>query len=67
MRVGIDRKVDSLGRVLLPAEVRQLLGLADGDRLEMEVRHGEIVLRPLAAPCPMCGMPLRSQESSENL
>jgi AbrB family looped-hinge helix DNA binding protein len=66
MRVGVERKIDSLGRILLPAEVRHLLRLADGDVLELEVRDGSIVLRPLAVSCPMCGMPMRSENSRDD-
>jgi transcriptional pleiotropic regulator of transition state genes len=60
LRSGIERRLDGLGRVVIPAEIRQLLGLRDGDAVDIEHRDGVIVLRPLGDPCPTCGLPQRS-------
>jgi AbrB family looped-hinge helix DNA binding protein len=43
--LGALRKIDSLGRVVIPSEVRDALGLAAGDRVEIETCDGAIVMR----------------------
>lgn len=39
-------KVSSKHQIAVPSEVRRRLGIRAGDRLEVEVRDDEIVLRP---------------------
>jgi AbrB family looped-hinge helix DNA binding protein len=41
-------RLSSGGRVVLPAEVRASLGLADGDEVQVTVEDGKIVLLPLS-------------------
>jgi AbrB family transcriptional regulator (stage V sporulation protein T) len=44
---GIVRRVDDLGRVVIPKEVRRSLGIKEGDPLEIfTTRDGEIVFKP---------------------
>ncbi len=52
---GVERKVDVLGRVVIPSEMRQVLRIADGDYVRIDLRDGSIVLSPLSAQCPVCG------------
>ena len=40
----MDRKIDFLGRVIIPKEVRNQLNILDNDILNLEVRGEEIVL-----------------------
>ena len=42
---GIVRKVDELGRVVLPIEIRRTLGIEVKDSLEIFVDDGMIILR----------------------
>ena len=42
---GIVRKVDELGRIVLPAELRRTLGIGEKDALEISVEGSAIVLR----------------------
>jgi AbrB family looped-hinge helix DNA binding protein len=37
------------GRIVLPAEVREALGLRKGDKLELSVENGVVILRPKGA------------------
>jgi transcriptional pleiotropic regulator of transition state genes len=60
LRSGIERKIDAMGRVVIPAEIRQTLGLAEGDALDIEVRDGAIVLYSLRGHCALCGLPQRA-------
>lgn len=42
---GIVRRVDELGRIVLPKDIRISLGVSDGTPMEIEVLDGGIVLR----------------------
>lgn len=42
----MDRKVDGLGRVTIPKEVRKQVGLDDNDFVDLFVEDGKIVLKP---------------------
>lgn len=42
---GIVRKVDELGRVVIPIELRRNLGIAEKDALEIFVDENRIVLQ----------------------
>ena len=43
---GIIRRMDDLGRVVIPKEIRRTMGLREGDPLELYVgEEGELILR----------------------
>ncbi len=52
---GIVRKVDDLGRVVLPIELRRTLDIAEKDSLEIYVDGEKIVLRKYEPACVFCG------------
>ena len=52
---GIPRKVDDLGRIVIPAEFRRLLGIQDGDELEVTVEGDRLVLARIDPSCAICG------------
>jgi len=52
---GIVRKVDELGRIVLPIELRRTLDIGERDSLEIYVEQGNIVLRKYQASCIFCG------------
>ncbi len=48
---GITRKVDDMGRIVLPIELRRNLNIDEGTALEIYVdESGNIVLRPMDRP-----------------
>ena len=49
------RKIDDLGRIVVPAETRRLFNIHEGDELAISVENGGIVLRKLEALCVFCG------------
>jgi transcriptional pleiotropic regulator of transition state genes len=51
----IMRKIDDLGRIVIPAETRRLFNIREGDELEISVENNAIVLRKLEATCVFCG------------
>ena len=52
---GIVRKVDELGRIVLPIELRRTLEIAEKDALEIYVDGETIVLRKYEPSCVFCG------------
>ena len=52
---GIVRKVDELGRVVLPIELRRTLDIAVKDSLEIYVDEGAIILKIYEPACIFCG------------
>lgn len=42
---GIIRRIDDLGRVVIPKEIRKRIGIEEGDPLEIFVNDEEIILR----------------------
>ncbi len=52
---GIVRKVDELGRIVLPIELRRTLDIAEKDSLEIYVDDDRIILRKYEPTCVFCG------------
>ena len=52
---GIVRKVDELGRIVLPIEMRRTLGIDVKDPLEMFTDKETIILRKYSPACVFCG------------
>lgn len=52
---GIIRKVDELGRIVIPMELRTKLGIAEKDSLEIFVDGNSIILKKYTSSCTFCG------------
>ncbi len=52
---GIVRKVDELGRVVIPIELRRTLGIDEKDALEIYVDNEKIILKKYEPACIFCG------------
>lgn len=52
---GITRKIDELGRIVLPIELRRSLDIGERDALEIYVDGENIVLKKDKAACVFCG------------
>jgi transcriptional pleiotropic regulator of transition state genes len=52
---GIVRKVDELGRIVLPIELRRTLDIEVKDSLEIYVDGSQIVLKKYEPACIFCG------------
>jgi len=51
---GIVRKVDQLGRVVIPIELRRTLGISEKDSLEIYVDGEKIILKKYEPACIFC-------------
>jgi transcriptional pleiotropic regulator of transition state genes len=52
---GIVRKLDQLGRVVLPMELRRTLDISEGTPFEISVEEDTIVLHKYKPGCCLCG------------
>ena len=52
---GIVRRVDELGRIVIPIELRNKLKIAEKDPIEIYVDGSSIVLKKLEETCVFCG------------
>ena len=52
---GIIRKVDELGRIVLPIELRRNLDIEERDALEIYLDGDKIVLKKYEPACLFCG------------
>ena len=52
---GIVRKVDELGRIVLPIELRRTLNIDIKDSIEIYVENDSIILKKYEPTCIFCG------------
>ena len=52
---GIIRKVDELGRVVIPIEIRNQFHINEKDPLEIYVNDSSIILKKYEPNCVFCG------------
>lgn len=55
MESGIARKIDDLGRIVIPAETRRLFNIREGDQISISIEGANIVLRKVEDTCTFCG------------
>ncbi len=52
---GVVRKVDELGRIVIPIELRRTMGIEEKDALEIYVDSDKIILKKYEPACIFCG------------
>lgn len=52
---GIIRRVDELGRVVIPIEIRNQFNIVEKDPIEIYVDNSSIVLKKFEPNCVFCG------------
>ena len=52
---GIIRKVDELGRIVIPIEIRNKFDISEKDPIEIYVDGSSIVLKKYEPNCVFCG------------
>ena len=52
---GIVRKVDELGRIVLPVELRRVMNIQIKDSLEIMTEDDKIILKKYHPACIFCG------------
>jgi transcriptional pleiotropic regulator of transition state genes len=51
---GVVRKIDELGRIVLPSEIRRVFGIREGDELEISVNGEQVILEKRRDLCLFC-------------
>ena len=46
----MTRRIDQLGRIVIPAEFRRMLGIESGDQLEMQLAGDKLVIASNGCP-----------------
>ncbi|NLK28340.1 MAG: AbrB/MazE/SpoVT family DNA-binding domain-containing protein [Clostridiales bacterium] len=52
---GVVRRVDELGRIVIPMELRKTLNIVEKDPLEIFVAEDMIILKKYSPGCIFCG------------
>lgn len=52
---GIVRRIDDLGRVVVPRELRRSLQIENGDEIEIFTEEDRIILKKYKPGCVICG------------
>lgn len=52
---GIVRKLDELGRIVLPIEIRKTMDIKDRDGVEIFIEDNKIILKKHVPACIFCG------------
>ncbi len=53
--IGIVRNLDELGRIVLPMELRNKLGIKEKDPIEIFTKGSSIILQKYERSCIFCG------------
>lgn len=64
---GPVRKMDDLGRIVVPKEMRKMLGLNQNDKLEIVVVEDYVVLKPVKATKNERGAGRKSKFTEEQI
>ena len=52
---GVVRRVDELGRIVIPIEIRKTLGINIKDPVEISMQSNTIILKKHESSCTFCG------------
>jgi transcriptional pleiotropic regulator of transition state genes len=52
---GVVRRIDELGRIVLPSEIRRVFGIREGDELDISVEGERVILEKRRDLCLFCG------------
>ena len=60
--MGIEKIVDKLGRIVLPIEYRQQLGINTDDKVIVSLVDNQISISPIKSVCALCGAEILNAE-----
>ena len=62
---GVTRKIDELGRIVIPVEIRNQFGINERDNIEIFVDETFIILKKVENTCMLCGNEKKLQDYKE--
>ena len=60
---GIERKIDNLGRVVIPVGFRKRLGIDRDSRLIMSLENDMIIIRSNVFRCALCSVEISKDQN----
>nr|DAE53206.1 MAG TPA: stage V sporulation protein T [Caudoviricetes sp.] len=64
---GIVKRVDDLGRIVIPKTVRRTMGIAEGTQLELFTENGTLIYKKYVAENELGGMVSNLMEAVEDM
>lgn len=52
---GVVRKIDPLGRLVIPKEIRDRIGFSTGDPVQISVKDKKVIIEKYSEACIICG------------
>ena len=60
---GIEKEIDSLGRVVIPATFRKKLGIKSNARVLISLEDNIITISPSIKHCALCGKAINKEQT----
>lgn len=54
-KTGVARRLDNLGRIVIPSEIRRLFEINPDDYISFSVSENQIILEKVQQYCTFCG------------
>lgn len=61
--MSYNRKIDELGRICFPIDLRKQFDLGVGSEVSFTSVNGKIIIEPVSAKCKLCGSSLVNNKS----
>jgi transcriptional pleiotropic regulator of transition state genes len=59
---NMSRPIDGLGRVVIPKEMRTVLGWNETDQIFIGIKDGTVFMRKFSGICPVCRNPFDDEK-----
>ena len=59
---SVARPIDNLGRIVIPKEMRTVLGWKETDQVFIGIQDGTVYMRKYNSICPVCRNPFESKK-----
>ena len=53
MKRSVTRKIDELGRIVIPSDFREALGMEPGEKIEIYIEEGRVILKRTVKTDPL--------------